>query len=75
MIRKDAEAGHLDVILRLQDVEDSLQAVLLGDLVEGVGHLAVELDQVRQGAVPQARDALGRKRDDMMKDLQWTLPV
>ena len=55
---------HLDVLLGLQDVEDSLQAVLLGDLVEGVGHLGVELDQVRQGAVPQAGDALGSKSDD-----------
>ena len=55
---------HLDVLLGLQDVEDSLQAVLLRDLVEGVGHAAVELDQVRQGAVPQAGDALGSKSDD-----------
>ena len=43
---------HLDVVLGLQDVEDSLQAVLLGDLVEGVGHGGVELDEVGQGAVP-----------------------
>ena len=60
MIRKlRTRRRHLDVLLGLQDVEDSLQAVLLGDLVEGVGHAAVELDQVRQGAVPQAGDALG----------------
>ena len=68
---------HLDVLLGLQDVEDSLQAVLLRDLVEGVGHLAVELYQVRQGAVPQAGDALGRKsrdHDDKL-DKQQTLPA
>ena len=45
---------HLDVLLGLQDVEDGLQAVLLGDLVEGVGHGGVELDEVRQGAVPRS---------------------
>ena len=53
MIRKKTtRRPHLDVLLSLQDVEDSLQAVLLGDLVEGVGHGGVELDEVGQGAVP-----------------------
>ena len=50
---------HLDVLLGLQDVEDGLQAVLLRDLVEGMGHGGVELDEVGQGAVPRPGDDLG----------------
>ena len=50
--KKWTRRPHLDVLLSLQDVEDSLQTVLLGDLVEGVGHGGVELDEVGQGAVP-----------------------
>ena len=65
MIRKKTtRRPHLDVLLSLQDVEDSLQAVLLRDLVEGVGHGGVELDEVGQGAAPRAGDALGSKSDD-----------
>ena len=56
---------HLDILLGLQDVKDSLQAVLLGDLVEGVGHLAVELDQVVQGAAPRAGDSLRAEVTDI----------
>ena len=69
LLQHDEEDGgaedkepHLDVLLGLQDVEDGLQAVLLGDLVEGVGHGGIELDEVGQGAVPRPGDNLGRAR-------------
>ena len=72
IIKQKIRKSHLDVLLGLQDVEDSLQAVLLGDLVEGVGHLAVELDQVGQGAAPRAGDSLRAEVTDIVRKMILT---
>ena len=47
----DDNRDYLDILLRLQGIQSSLQAGLVTDLVVGVGQGGVELDQVTQWAV------------------------